>query len=177
MMIFQAASADRYEEILRLYEQVICQLEKDGICIYWDLDTYPSRAYFARAIEQGELYIALEEGVVVAAAVLDHHARPEYVQVPWQVQANEKEALIMHVLGVSPNARGRGVARFMLESMKQLCRERGLRALRLDALTCNAPACALYRRAGLTPVARRMFCIPDVGDEDFEVFEYVTKND
>ena len=172
-MEFKVADAALYSQILSLYEQVILKLEQDGINIYWDLDTYPSREYFKGAIEQGTLYVALEDGQLIGAAVLDHNVRPEYASVPWQCRAQADEVLVMHVLGVLPEARGRGVARRMLEQSIQVCRDQGLRALRLDALTSNRPACELYRRAGFCCVAEQVFCIPGVGDTDFEVFEVV----
>ena len=172
-MTFQVADKQMYDQVIALYARVIESLSRDNINIYWDLETYPSRAYFSQAIEAGELFVALDGQRVIAAAVLDHKARPEYADVPFGVSASDDQVRLMHVLGVSPEVRGRGVATFMLEQMKELCRARGFLALRLDALLCNAPACALYRRAGLVPVARQTFLIPDVGPHPFEVFEYV----
>ena len=172
-MTFQVARPQQYDQVIALYAAVIEQLACDGIRIWWDLDTYPSRAYFARALEREQLYVAMDEGNIVGAVVLDQSARPEYAEVVWQCDVPTDEQMIMHVLAVSPAARGRGVARFILEQMKQLCRESGRKAIRLDALLCNTPACALYRRAGFTPVARQNIHIPDVGDEAFEMFEYV----
>lgn len=172
-MELKQANAAQYEEILDLYEQVIQRLGEDGIEIYWDLDSYPSRAYFAEAIATGHLYVAEQDGRILGAAVLDGRERPEYAQVPWGIETKAKEALVMHVLGVLPECRGRGVATFMLRDMQRLCREMGARTLRLDALSCNGPACRLYPRVGYRSVIQRTFCIPGVGDKDFEVFEYI----
>lgn len=172
-MEFKVADTGLYAQILALYEQVILTLEQDGINIYWDLDTYPSREYFAKAIDQKRLYVAIEGGRVIGAAVLDQNQRPEYASVPWGCRAGSDEVLVMHVLGILPEARGRGVARWMLERSIDVCRETGMRALLLDALSSNRPACELYRRAGFRCVSEQVFCIPGAGDTDFEVFEYV----
>ena len=61
----------------------------------------------------------------------------------------------------------------MLRDMQRLCREMGARTVRLDALRCNGPACRLYPRIGYRSVIKRTFCIPGVGDREFEVFEYI----
>lgn len=172
-MTFQVAKPWQYDQVIALYAAAIEQLAKDGINLRWNLDTHPSRAYFAQAIELGHVYVAEDEGEILGAVVLDQSARPEYAEVVWQCDAAPDEVMLMHVLAVSPFARGRGVARFILEQMKRLCRANGWKAIRLDAMLCNAPARALYRRAGFTAVVQTSFSIPDVGDEAFEVFEYV----
>ncbi len=172
-MTFQPAVPQQYDQVIALYADTIERLAKDHINIWWNLDTYPSRAYFSDAMERGHLYAVQDGESILGAVVLDQNARPEYAEIVWQCDAAPDEVMLMHVLAVSPNARGRGVARFILEQMKELCRLRNFKAIRLDALCCNSPACALYRRAGFTPVIQRSIHIPDVGDEAFEVFEYV----
>ena len=167
------AVPSQYGEIVSLYEAAIRWLEGEGINIYWDLDSHPSRAFLRRAIEKGELYVAVQQGRVVGAAVIDASERPEYAEIAWSCNPKPDRIAVMHVLAVLPEAHGRGVGRFMLRRLARLCRKRGIRSLRLDALTCNAPACELYRRAGFLPVERRTMYVPNVGEHEFEIFELV----
>lgn len=173
MLRFAQATQDQYGEILALYEDAIASLSRDGIEIYWDLDHHPSRAFLRRAIERGELFVAMRDGRVVGAFVMDAGQRPEYAEIAWACQASPDEVRVMHVLAVHSSARGVGVGRFLLNAAKDYCRSRGIRSLRLDALSCNAPACALYRSEGFSTVESRIIHIPDVGPHPFEVFEYV----
>lgn len=167
------AVLSQYDEIVSLYEAAIRWLERENINIYWDLDHHPSRDFLRRAIESGELYVAMHKGRVVGATVIDKTQRPEYAEIDWACDARADEVAVMHVLAILPDMHGRGVASFMLRQLARLCRKQGIRSLRLDALSCNAPACALYRRAGFSLAQRRMIVIPDIGEHDFEVFERV----
>jgi GNAT superfamily N-acetyltransferase len=56
-------------------------------------------------------------------------------------------------LWVSPDARGLGVGRLMLESLEAQARHFGLRMLRLDTNRSLTEAQALYRKSGYREVA------------------------
>lgn len=172
MLVFDQATIHQYADVLALYEDAIASLAHDGIEIYWDLDHHPSRAFLRRAIERGELFVAMRDSRVVGAFVMDASQRPEYEEIAWACQAPPDEVRVMHVLAVHSSARGAGVGRFLLNAAKDYCRRTGIRSLRLDALSCNAPACALYRSEGFLTVESRIIHIPDVGPHPFEVFEY-----
>lgn len=170
---FGQATQDQYDEIIALYAAAIDRLATDGIEIFWDLDHHPSRDFLRGAIERGELYVATREGRILGAMVVDQSQRPEYADIAWGCDAPCEAVAVMHVLAISPDARGQGVATFMLSELTALCRMRGVRSIRLDALNCNTPACALYRRAGYSVVYAGPIHIPDIGPHDFEVFELV----
>ncbi|MFI8456504.1 GNAT family N-acetyltransferase [Kitasatospora sp. NPDC085464] len=55
-------------------------------------------------------------------------------------------------LWVAPQARGRGVADRLIEEVERWARATGGTALHLAVLPANAPALALYRRHGFTPL-------------------------
>ncbi len=55
---------------------------------------------------------------------------------------------------VSPEVRGRGVGRKLLEALERAARERHLRAVRLDTHSSLAEALQLYRAAGYREVPR-----------------------
>lgn len=51
-----------------------------------------------------------------------------------------------------PSHRGTGVATRLLSRLEEICRDRGIRAVRLDTRSDLAEACALYERLGVTRV-------------------------
>jgi ribosomal protein S18 acetylase RimI-like enzyme len=55
---------------------------------------------------------------------------------------------------VSPEFRGQGVARKLLEGLEHAARERGLRAVRLDTHSSLGEALRLYRSAGYREIPR-----------------------
>lgn len=69
----------------------------------------------------------------------------------------------MHLLNitVAPPAWHQGYARFMLDALAALCRERGARQLWLEVRESNARARAIYRRRGFAEVGRRKGYYPD----------------
>lgn len=58
-------------------------------------------------------------------------------------------------IGVLPTARGRGIGRALLDAALAGAAQDGARTMFLEVAVDNGPACALYRRAGFTPVGRR----------------------
>lgn len=55
---------------------------------------------------------------------------------------------LLDELFIAEEHRGAGLGRHFLARIAETCRERGLRAVRLEVERANARACDLYRRAG-----------------------------
>jgi putative hydrolase of HD superfamily len=64
---------------------------------------------------------------------------------------------VAHIVGmwVAPEARGRGVGRFLIETVADWARDQGLREMALWVAEPNAPARALYERCGFRPTGER----------------------
>lgn len=67
-------------------------------------------------------------------------------------------------IAVSPEARGQGLGRRLLEACQQALAEEGLVHLYLEVRPSNAPAIQLYRACGWTPCGRRSGYYPDGED-------------
>ncbi len=78
-----------------------------------------------------------------------------------RVAADEAELL---TIGVLPQARRRGAGLALLRAASGEAARRGATRLFLEVATANAPARALYARAGLVEVGRRRRYYPDGGD-------------
>lgn len=61
----------------------------------------------------------------------------------------------LYSLAIAASARGRGIGRALLEAVAAIARDRGCGRLRLEVRPDNAPAIALYTRAGFTRSGRR----------------------
>jgi ribosomal protein S18 acetylase RimI-like enzyme len=55
---------------------------------------------------------------------------------------------LLDELFIAESHRGAGVGRQVLDRIVEVCRERGLRAVRLEVERTNLAACGLYRKAG-----------------------------
>ncbi len=72
--------------------------------------------------------------------------------VLWRVAADEGEIL---TIGVLPDVRRRGAARFLLETAASAMRQRGVTRLFLEVAVTNQAAISLYRRFGFECEGRR----------------------
>lgn len=135
----------------RLYQTVIDRMRNTPLDILWDLDFHPSRASLAEAAAAGNLFIAPGEkpGEALGAFILDANQDDDYAQVRWIAGgAREGDALVLHVLAVAPNARGRGVGRALVAAAAEEARIRGAASVRLDVFDNNEPAANLYLACG-----------------------------
>ncbi len=78
-----------------------------------------------------------------------------------RVAADEAELL---TIGVDPAARRRGVGRRLVGAAAQAALAAGAHMLHLEVAVANAPARALYARAGFEVVGRRAGYYGDAGD-------------
>lgn len=164
-MEIRRAGAPELEAVVRLYADAIEAMRGTPEDIEWDLRWHPTRGSLAAAVAAGELYAAVEEGRVVGAFVLNGVQVPAYAQVPWRLAAAPGDVSVLHLLAVSPAARGRGVGARLVREALRLAEEAGSRTLRLDVLANNKAAASLYRSCGLT----------DLGVFELEVDEGFTR--
>lgn len=72
--------------------------------------------------------------------------------VIWGVIRSPKETTAnVYKMWVSPDARGLGVGRALLETIINWSREQGMESVTLGVYTSNAPAIALYKSLGFKP--------------------------
>ncbi|BCG61426.1 GNAT family N-acetyltransferase [Paenibacillus sp. URB8-2] len=57
-------------------------------------------------------------------------------------------------IAVHPDRQRSGIGRDLIEAVKKLAAERGIRKLRLRALSCNVPALAFYHKCGFREEGR-----------------------
>ena len=60
---------------------------------------------------------------------------------------------VIHLLAVSPNHQGCGIARNIMHSAIDIAKSNNSKAVRLDALSCNTPAHRLYQSIGFEKIS------------------------
>lgn len=107
---------------------------------------------FPRPWSVGELWdMAARPGAVALLATPNDRGDPQGFILCWRT-LDEAEIL---TLVVSRSARGAGLGRLLLEEAVTLCEAEGATSLFLEVAEDNAPALALYRRAGFSETGRR----------------------
>lgn len=112
-------------------------------------------AYIARIADIGArvgdaaVLVALADGVIAGSATLEIDSRV----TPTSAEPLAVDEAHLRMLGVSPEYRGRGVARRLVTACIELARDRGKRRLTLDTAPVMVAAQGLYTSMGFTPTS------------------------
>ena len=97
-----------------------------------------------------DIAVAEQEGVICGFAVLHHINKPEN---PYMA---ERDYLDIDEFGVDEGYRRQGVARAMIEFVREYAREKGFHRVELNMWEFNRDALAFYEAAGFSTYRRYM---------------------
>lgn len=127
----------------------------DQIYTVFQRGVYPTQKDAEKALAKGDLFVYEKDGVFLASVIANKNQPPEYADVPWQKVLRKDDVLIIHLLMVRSSAANRGVGTAVLAELDHLARAEGIKALRLDTGSMNAPAQHLYQKCGYKIVSRQ----------------------
>lgn len=139
------ADLDRIEEI---YENTHDREEKGLTTIGWIRSVYPTRATAQDALNREDLFVMIDEGQIVAAAILNQIQVAEYQDAAWKHDEKEHEVMVLHCLVVDPFANGRSYGRAFVAFYEDYAKRHGCSALRMDTNARNTRARKLYQSLG-----------------------------
>ena len=167
-MIVRTASVDELPQIEAMYADIVDAMQDTPLDVWWQMGSHPSHEMLLDAASNGNLLVAVDEesdkrdvadvgdsatetaNPVLGACILNGVQGVDYGIIDWDVLCTDAEVNVLHLLGVSPAARGRGVGRAIIDRATAMATERGMKSLRLDTFDNNTPAIALYRSCGFT---------------------------
>ena len=136
--MFRQATLSDLEQIAAIYDHIHTEEEAGRATVGWVRGVYPTRQTALDAIQAGDMFVAEENGRLVATAKINQEQVPEYAEAAWTQDAPPEQVMVLHTLVVDPQAKGRGY---------------GCRYLRMDTNERNASARALYRNLGYREVS------------------------
>ena len=172
-MIIRKAVNEEYESVRAFYHCIIDGVAGKTDTVGWKKDIYPAPEYLKNSISAGELYIAVEDGEIVASMVLSHDSNDGYQEFRWPTEAAQDEVTVIHALGVHPGRMGQGYGKKMVRFAIDLARKNDQKAIRLDVLKGNTAAERLYTGMGFRYLHTLKMFYEDTGWTDFELYEYV----
>ena len=168
-MIFRKAEKEDFYKIRSLYWNLIDQDQDDPSFPHWKKGIHPSDEMIQDSIGTGQLYV-LADGDEIAACVIANDEKVDgYLDVPWQIDSDE--VIVLHVLAVHPNHRGKGLARRLVENVIEQERKAGKKALRLDVIENNTTAEKLYQKLGFQFIQTKTLYYDVVGKMTFKLYE------
>lgn len=150
--MFRKAVPGDLDQIAAIYDAIHTEEESSRATIGWIRAIYPTRQTADDAIQAGEMYVAEEEGRIVASAKIDQAQVDVYADAPWSRDDAPDAVLVLHTLVVDPSYKGRGCATRFVHFYEDLGRKRSCTALRMDTNERNAAARSLYAGLGYQEV-------------------------
>lgn len=107
-MQFIKATSGHIDAIAAIYGRIIDAQEQGRLTVGWQRGVYPTRQTALDALGRGDLFVCVDGGQVVAAAIINRIQVPVYAEVGWLYHAEPDEVMVLHTLVVDPLRAGRG---------------------------------------------------------------------
>jgi len=147
-MLFRKALLSDAEAVSAIYEAIHDREEAGTLTTGWIRGVYPTMAVVRTALEAGDLFVAEEQGRIIAAARINQVQGEEYLRACWQYAAQPRQVMVLHTLVVSPDDFGRGCGSRFVAFYEEYAAAQGCTVLRLDTNARNTAARALYQKLG-----------------------------
>lgn len=170
MKLHQAFIED-FESIMAFYDDVIERTPEIATYARWSRGKHPTAEGIKAYIEEGSMYLYKEEGKIVGAMAFPMYQGVDYHAIEWTKQAADNEVAVIHLLAVSPDCQGKGIGSQMVREAINLAKEKGMKAVRLDALASNTPVHKLYERLGFEYRGKQHLYAENTDWTDFYFFE------
>ncbi len=146
-MIRKAVPGDA-RKIAEIYEAIHDAEEQGRMTVGWCRGVYPVLQTAEAAIERGDMFVELENGQIVAAAIINQQQVDSYAGCHWRYAAPDNEVMVLHTLVVDPNVGGHGYGKAFVRFYEDYALRHGCRYLRMDTQAKNKAARSLYGHMG-----------------------------
>lgn len=170
-MRLELATQNDFETIIAFYDDVTERTPKMGTYARWQKGKHPTEEGISAYINEGSMYIYREQGVIVGAMAVTMYQGEDYHAIDWSQQVPDEKVAVIHILAVSPDAQGKGIGSEMIREVIRLAQNKGMQAIRLDALASNTPAHRLYERLDFEYRGKQHLYAENTGWTDFYFFE------
>lgn len=170
-MIIRKAEPKEYAAVCGFYDTLIEEMAVLPYHPKWQKGIYPEYEYLKAAIRAGELFVAIEDEVILGAMVVNHSVNDGYRDANWHVSAEAHQVTLIHTLGVAVHHMHRGIGKAMVSFAIRQARESGQKAIRLDVIDGNLPARKLYEGLGFRFIQHQTMYYEDTGWCGFDLFE------
>ena len=170
-MIFRKAAKEEFYKIRSLYGNLIDQEKDDPSFPRWKKGIHPSDEMIQNSIDREELYVLADGDEIVACVIANAEKVDAYSDAPWQIDSDE--VIVLHVLAVHPDHRGKGLAQRLVENIIEQERKVGKKTLRLDVIENNTTAEKLYQKLGFQYIQAKTLYYNVVGEMTFKLYELV----
>ena len=142
-MVIRRGALEDVAGVMEMVRRLVPLMRAEGN-LQWDA-VYPNAEVFEKDVELGQMWVAEVAGQLVGVAAVTTEQEPEYADVGWDIT---EPAVVVHRLAVDPEARGKGVARALMQQAEEVAQERGIFVLRVDTNSQNEATQRLFPKLG-----------------------------
>ena len=159
------------DSISKFYQYVSENTENMERFGKWIYGVHPTKKQIESYIKSGFMYFFEENGEILGAVAITPFQGIEYQDIDWQTVCHNNEVSVVHLLAVNPDHQGCGIARNIMRNAIDIAKSNNSKVIRLDALSCNAPAHMLYQSIGFEKIGVCNWNTDNVGNAEFYLFE------
>lgn len=138
------AKIEMFESICGFFREMSAYLNSASFLPNGDDGSYPSKELIENSLKNKQLMVAETDGKIAAAVIINHDYDDLYNEINWGIDAEKEKVTVIHGLRVLPEFSRKGIAKTMMKTVIENCREEGQKAIRLDMIEGNIPAQKLY---------------------------------
>lgn len=150
-MIRKATESD-IPAVAEIYAHILANEDPAKPATGWLKGIYPVEATARAALGRDDLFVCIEDGKVVASAIINRTQVDVYADCKWSLECEDDEVMVLHTLTVEPACAGRGIGRKFVAFYEDYARGHNCKALRIDTNAVNITARGLYSKLGYTEV-------------------------
>ena len=172
-LVLKRAEKNDFSKIRAFYDAVIDGTKGMTEHARWKKGSHPFDDVIENFIENGDMYICMQNEKIVSVLSVPFYQDEEYHQINWGIQAEDDEVATLHLFAVAPEFQGMGYAKKVMALAIDMAAKGGMKAFRLDAIAPNIPAHKLYESIGFNMRGKQNLFTDNAGWVDFYYYEKV----
>jgi ribosomal protein S18 acetylase RimI-like enzyme len=170
-MRLESATREDFDAIIAFYDDVIERTPAMTTYARWSKGKHPTAEGIRTYIDEGCMYLYRANGIIVSAMAVTMYQGDDYHAIEWSKQVTDDKVAVIHILAVSPDHQGSGIGSEMIREAIRIARDKGMEAIRLDALASNTPTHRIYKHLGFEFRGKQHLYAENTGWTDFFFFE------
>ena len=152
-MIIRKSTFDDIEKVSNIYINIHYEESMGKTTTGWLKGIYPVYDTAKAAFERGDLFVAENDGRVVAAAIINKIQGEVYEKACWEYDTAPENVMVLHTLVVDPCCSKSGIGTEMVAFYEKYALENNCPELRMDTNARNTVARKLYKKLGYKEVS------------------------
>ena len=151
-LIIRKAKTEDIDAIAKIYAKIHTIEEQGLVTIGWERGVYPEKETAQAALKRDDLFVAKQDGQIVASAILNRQQVDVYEKGNWQYKVPADKVMVMHTLVVDPDVQKSGLGKAFVAFYEKYALEQGSPYLRMDTNAKNTNARKLYKKLGYSEI-------------------------